>query len=107
MANTITPTDEVDLSHYLDVILRRRWIVAMAVVLVLATTAFITFTTKPLYQAAALLVIEKERSASTQNGSLENSNEDYYQTQYKLLQSRTLLERVYVELKLSELSDFA
>lgn len=107
MADQAT-SEELDLTYYLDVVLRRRWIVAAAAVIVFVTAALITFTTKPVYQASALLVIEKERGGVVQNGSMvENSNDDYYQTQYKLLQSRSLLQRVYTDLKLSETSEFA
>lgn len=104
-----TTSDELDLTHYFDVVMRRRWIVASAAIIVFVTTALVTFTTKPVYQASAMLVIEKERGGGTvQTGSMvENSNDDYYQTQYKLLQSRSLLERVYSDLSLDKSEDFA
>lgn len=103
-----TTSDELDLSHYLDVLLRRRWIVAAATIIVFVSTALVTFTTKPVYQASTLLVIEKERGgAAVQNGSMvENSNEDYYQTQYKLLKSVSLLRTVHADLNLANSSDF-
>ncbi|MBI3566032.1 MAG: polysaccharide biosynthesis tyrosine autokinase [Elusimicrobia bacterium] len=100
--------EPLDLTYYLDVVLRRRWIVAAAMALVAGVTAVATFTTKPVYQASALLVIEKERGGLVQNGSMvENSNEDYYQTQYKLLQSVSLLRKVYAELALEKAPDFS
>ncbi len=101
-----TTSEELDLSHYLDVFLRRRWIIVAATVIVLTSTALVTFTTKPVYQAAALIVIEKERGAATPSGFIENSNDDYYQTQYKLLQSITLLRKVHASLNLPATSDF-
>lgn len=109
MADTAAAvSDELDLAHYLDIVLRRRWIVAAATLIVFTATALVTFTTRPVYQASALLVIEKERGGLVQNGAMvENSNEDYYQTQYKLLQSRTLLERVHADLNLAATEDFA
>ncbi|MDE2490917.1 MAG: polysaccharide biosynthesis tyrosine autokinase [Elusimicrobia bacterium] len=102
-------SDELDLTHYIDVILRRRWIVAAAAVIVLTTTALVTFTMRPVYQASTMLEIEKERGggATVQTGTMiENSDEDYYQTQYKLLQSESLLRQVYGELDLSKTEDF-
>lgn len=107
MPEPAPPADELDLTRYLDVILRRRWIVAAAAVIVFVATALVTFTTRPVYQASTLLVIEKERGGAVQSGSMvENSNDDYYQTQYKLLQSRSLLAKVYADLKLDETEDF-
>lgn len=104
-----TTSDALDFSHYLDVIMRRRWIVASAFIVVFVSALLYTLTTRPVYQASAMLVIEKERGGdSLQNGSMvENSNDDYYQTQYKLLQSRSLLQRVYTELALDKTEDFA
>lgn len=106
---TPTTSEELDFSHYLDVILRRRWVVLAAFTIVFVSTALVTFTTRRVYQATALLVIEKERGGTqVQNGSMvENSNDDYYQTQYKLLQSRSLLERVYADMVLEKTEDFA
>ncbi|MEK7234401.1 MAG: polysaccharide biosynthesis tyrosine autokinase [Elusimicrobiota bacterium] len=104
----VNVTDDLDLTHYLDVIMRRRWIVAAAAIMVFVTTVLVTFTTKAVYQASALLIIEKERGAAVQSGSMvENSNDDYYQTQYKLLHSRTLLSKVYSDLNLGATADFA
>lgn len=104
-----TTSEELDFSHYLDVILRRRWVVIVAFAIVFLSSALITFTTRRVYQASALLVIEKERvSGQAQSGPMiENSNDDYYQTQYKLLQSRSLLQRVYSDLALERTEDFA
>lgn len=104
-----TTNEELNFSHYLDVILRRRWIVAASFGIVFLGTALYVFSTRPVYQASALLVIEKERGGGTvQSGSMvENSNDDYYQTQYKLLQSRSLLERVYSDLSLEKTVDFS
>ncbi len=104
-----TDADELDLSHYLDVLLRRRWIVASAALIVFVSTALVTFTMRPVYQAGAMLIIEKERSGETAapaGSFIVNSDDDYYQTQYKLLQSETLLRRVYTELNLAQTEDF-
>lgn len=100
--------DDVQLTYYLDVLLRRRWIVAAAMGVVFTAVAAITFTMRPVYQASALLIIEKERGGAAQSSSMvENSNDDYYQTQYKLLQSRSLMEKVYADLKLADTPEFA
>lgn len=107
MADSST-SDDFQLTHFLDVLLRRRWVVAAAASAVFLAVALVTFLTKPVYQASALLIIEKERAGTVQNSSMvENSNEDYYQTQYKLLQSRSLMEKVYADLKLAETPEFA
>lgn len=102
-------SDNLDFSHYLDVILRRRWVVITTFTMAFVSTFLYTFTVRPVYQASAMLVIEKERGGNAvQSGTMvENSNDDYYQTQYKLLQSRSLLQRVYTDLNLEKTEDFA
>jgi capsular exopolysaccharide synthesis family protein len=105
---TSTTSDELDFTYYVDVMLRRRWIVLAAFFAIVVSTFLYTFTARPVYQASALLVIEKERGGAVQSGSMvENSNDDYYQTQYKLLQSRSLLQRIYDDLSLAETADFS
>ncbi len=100
----------MDVSSYIDVLMRRRWVLVSSLAVVFLSAAIITFTTKPLFQASALLIIEKERGAVGTvyaNGALiESSNEDYYQTQYKLLQSETLTRKVFQEQRLAEEPDF-
>lgn len=105
-----TQEAELDLSYYLDIFLRRRWIVLSVWVMVLLSTALYTFTRSPIYQAGALLVIEKERGGGTvySNGAMiESSNDDYYQTQYKLLKSDSLLQKVYEDLHLEDMEEFS
>ena len=101
---------EFDLSYYTELILRRRWIVLSVFVSVMLIAALITFNTRAVYQAQALLVIEKERGNNVvyQGGpTVERSNEDYYQTQYKLLKSEALLKTVYKRLELEKVPEFA
>lgn len=103
-------SDELDLTHYLDVVLRRRWIVIAGFTIVFVSTLLYTFTTRPVFEASTMLVIEKERggSAVSADGTMvESSNEDYYQTQYKLLKSESLMKQVYDKLDLSKADDFA
>lgn len=101
---------EFDLSYYTELVLRRRWIVLSVFVSVVIVAALITFNTRPVYQSQAMLVIEKERGNNViyQGGpSVERSNEDYYQTQYKLLKSEALLKTVHKRLELEKLPEFS
>ncbi len=101
---------EFDLSYYVDLVLRRRWIVLSVFISVIIATALVTFNTRPVYQAQAMLVIEKERGDNTiyQGGpTVERGNDDYYQTQYKLLKSEAVLKAVYKRLNLESVPEFA
>lgn len=101
---------EVDLTTYLDVLLRRRWIVLACLAASISVSVLYAFTATPIYQATALVLIEKERGGNSvyANGALvESSNDDYYQTQYRLLKSESLLGQVYTSLRLDQIAELA
>ena len=84
---------EVHLLDYVKVLYKRRWTaIATFLVIFLAVTIY-TFTVTPMYEAKVQILIEKEndnvvtfKEAFEQN----QATDDYYQTQYKILQSRSL-----------------
>ena len=101
---------EFDISYYLELILRRRWVALSVFVSVVIVVALVTFNTRPVFQSQALLVIEKERGNNViyQGGpTVERGNDDYYQTQYKLLKSEALLKTVYQRLNLESIPEYA
>ncbi|MDD5208181.1 MAG: polysaccharide biosynthesis tyrosine autokinase [Elusimicrobiales bacterium] len=101
---------EFDISYYLELILRRRWVALSVFISVVIVVALVTFNTRPVFQSQALLVIEKERGNNViyQGGpTVERGNDDYYQTQYKLLKSEALLKTVHDRLNLVQYPEFA
>jgi len=102
-------TTDFDFTHFFDVVLRRRWIVIAVALVISIAAALRTFTVEPVYQSSALLVIEKEQGGGAlyaEGASIENTQADYYQTQYILLKSYSLLDKVYTELNLDKTEDF-
>jgi capsular exopolysaccharide synthesis family protein len=99
---------EIDLGHYLLVLSRRRWIVIAAFVVCVLSAALYAFTARPVYRATALILIEKERRDPNYNEGMmvETSADDYYQTQYRLLKSKSLIKKVYAKLGLSDSEEF-
>jgi capsular exopolysaccharide synthesis family protein len=103
-------TQSIDYPHYLNIILRRRWIVLAVWLIVMIFASLYAFITKPVFQGSALLLIEKERGGGlvqAANGTfIESSNDDYYQTQYRLLKSESLLRQVYERMNLQADAQF-
>ncbi len=100
----------IHLTDYLQV-LRRHWkIAALAVVLSTLVASIHYVITPKQFRAATTLQIERRSLSSLtgdQNPWLENYwNMEYYPTQYRLLQSRGLAERVVLDLRLMEDADF-
>jgi len=86
-------------------VLRGRWLLILAVFVVTVASA-IMFTVRqtPVYQAAATVLIEPEtpRVVNFQGVTPEtsNSSQEYYATQYKVLQSRPIVDAVIQRLDL-------
>ena len=100
---------EVHLRDYWKVIQKRRWVVIAFFFIVLTATAVGTFTMTPIYRSTATIQINKENPQIVdfkEVFAVNTMDTDYYQTQYKILESRTLARRVIQTLKLSEHPDF-
>src|ERR687884_900446 len=87
---------EVHLLDYVKVLYKRRWTAATAFLVVFVGVAVYTFTATPIYEARTQILIEKENAnVVTFKEAFEQNQiaDDYYQTQYKILQSRALARR--------------
>lgn len=109
MADEQNNEDLLDLGHILGMLLRRRYVVLCTWILFFAITVMVTWTKSPIFESAALLLIEKERGTGgvySDGSMVENKNDDYYQTQYKLLQSRSLATRAYAAGGFAQTAEF-
>jgi succinoglycan biosynthesis transport protein ExoP len=100
---------EVNLRDYWKVIQKRGWTIIAFFLIVLIVTAIGTFTMKPVYRSTTTIQINKENPQILdfkEIFSVESWDTDYYQTQYKLLESRSLARKVIQQLKLSEHPEF-
>ncbi|MFA5908981.1 MAG: polysaccharide biosynthesis tyrosine autokinase [Vicinamibacterales bacterium] len=96
--------DEVHLVDYLRVLHKRRWSAITAFLLVFGSVTIYTFTTTPIYSARTQILIENETPNVVKFEEVYEQNKalDYYQTQYRLLQSRALARRTLEAEKLWE-----
>jgi len=100
---------EINLMDYWTVVLKRkRGILSFAIPLFVFVTVM-SFAVRPTYTAKGTLLIEKEPNILSFEEVLqiESFNDDYFQTQYKLLQSRSLANAVIERQKLFENVKFA
>jgi len=98
--------DVIDLREYWNVLLRRKWTVVLTVALLLIGTAIYTSMQTPIYLATTVIQIERVTGNVVEfEGVTAEENRwsnDFYQTQYELLQSRALASRVIDQLGLQE-----
>ena len=99
---------ETHLLDYLKVLSKRRWTaVAVLLVVFLAATVY-AFARTPIYEARVRLMIEVDNPNIVQFQQVreERQLDDYYETQYQLLQSRSLVRETLDELDLWDDRDF-
>lgn len=100
---------EIDFLQYWRTVQRRSRLLVSIVAAVLLLTVVQTLLTPPSYQARALLDLEKDVPGLLDFGQstpLYMPDLDYYRTQYNLLESRGLAERIVTRLRLAERPDF-
>lgn len=104
-----TTNEELDLSYCINLVFKRFWLLVAMVALGLVAAVLVNLLMRPAYKATALMMINKEDAGkidATPYGSFA-SEEDYYRTQYQLLQSRSLISKVYTKMKLGQVEEFA
>lgn len=105
------PVDEerLDLRKYLWLLFKHRWLFAGSVGVCLVLGLLATFLTTPIYRASATLQINREVAKVVDfDGSQPEATGDveFYQTQYELLKSRSLADRVVAKLALHDDASF-
>jgi capsular exopolysaccharide synthesis family protein len=100
---------EVHLRDYWKVLKKRRWLVLAFFLIVVVTTAIGTLAMRPIFRGTTTIQINKENPQIVEFKevfTINTADMDYYQTQYKILESRSLARRVIQTLNLSDHSEF-
>lgn len=100
--------EQIDFAYYFSVILKHIWLLAGFILIGLVISVLLNFFMQPVYKSSVLMMIDREDSGKIDTTSFRSwaSDEDYYITQYKLLESRSLLEKVYKEMGLDQYQEF-
>jgi succinoglycan biosynthesis transport protein ExoP len=98
-----------DLLAYWKVVRRRRWTVLIVFTVLFGGVLIETLKQKPVYRAKALLEIEKENPSLVTPQELfqiDEVSDSYLETEYKVLSSDDLAERVIAQLGLDQIAEF-
>ncbi len=99
---------ELNLSQYVQILSRRRWIIVLVFVPVAGIAAAYAFLTPPVYRATTVINIEKEIGSAVQKDNIVKGQDDaYFSTQHKLIKSDSALNHVFDELNLSGKKGFS
>ena len=111
-----SPTEkkEIDLLEYVRVVLKRKWVLVTFATVLVALAAVLSFTKTPLYRATATLLIDEPGTSLLNIQDVLNSGAyyrsdylgTYFNTQLRLLTSRSLAERVAKKLNLAARPEF-
>ncbi|MBI4271117.1 MAG: GumC family protein [Candidatus Rokubacteria bacterium] len=101
MADLPPPVDprerEAHLKDYLHILRKHRWLITGLFLVTVLTVAIWTFVQTPIFQASAMVLIEPEppKVLNIQEVSpIGGPTQDYYRTQYELITSRPIVEKV-------------
>jgi uncharacterized protein involved in exopolysaccharide biosynthesis len=105
------PADaDPDVLDYLRIVVKRRRTVFLTAALAFSLMAAYAFLSAPVFRATAVIGVDKVRNdvaAPAGEKQAEDSDEGYFETQFKLVAGDTQLRRVYNELKLADVPEFA
>ena len=99
--------EERHLMDYVRVVYKRRWVAIPVFLAVFAFGTVNSYRTTPLYRSSTQLLIEKDAPKVGDLSTMFQQqdgwyNDDFYQTQYKILQSRSLARRTAESMKLEQ-----
>ncbi|MCV6624228.1 MAG: polysaccharide biosynthesis tyrosine autokinase [Cellvibrionaceae bacterium] len=99
----------IDLRQYWRTLMRYRWGIVGFSFVVTVLTVLVLFSMKPVYKATATLLIENQNAnvvSIEEVYGLESTNQEYFLTQFEILKSRSLAEKVILKLNLQSHPEF-
>lgn len=97
-------------TRILTILRRRKWVIIGAIIGALLLGLIVTLIMTPQYRATSTLEIQRESSSlvdvETSQSRAPLVDQEFYETQYGLLKSRSLADRVAIDLKLIDSPQF-
>ena len=107
--NYIQQESSKHLSEYFFILLKHKWIIIAACLITVSVSVYRNSGLIPIYQSTATIVIEGERRTSPISGQMMNYEVFYsgaldFNTHFRLITSRPVLERAVKNLKLDQIN---
>jgi len=102
--------EEIDLRYYWNVIARYKWSIVSLALIVSLLAGLTVYSMMPIYRATATLLIEAQQAkvlSIEDIYGIDTNNKEYYQTQYEVLKSRALAEKVIEKMGLINHAEFS
>ena len=101
--------DIIDLRELFQTLLHFKWAIVGFTLAATLLTILVVFSLTPKYQATSILLIEKEQAkvvSIEEVYGIDGAGDSYLNTQFEVLKSRALLEKVVQKLNLVQLPEF-
>jgi len=98
-----TDLKELNFNDYFKIIDKHKWIIVTFFVIIVCSVTFFSFLAQPIYRATAVILIERQQPkvlSVEEVYGMGLADKEYYETQYKILRSRTLIKRIFDEMNL-------
>jgi capsular exopolysaccharide synthesis family protein len=100
----------IDIRLYWEIVNRNKWGIFGLVFVVCVLAVVVVYALTPVFSATATLLIESDEAnvvSIEEVYGIDSSQGEYYQTQFEILNSRKLAERVIHDLKISSHAEYA
>lgn len=101
---------ELGVTDYLKIVDKHKWVIVTFFVILVTSVAFFSFWAQPVYRATAVILIERQQPkvlSVEEVYGMGLADKEYYETQYKILRSRTLMKALFEEMNLYLDPEFA
>ncbi len=108
-SDTLQQEEEIHLRDYLQVVLRRKWIIIAFFVVSVTIVAIKSFKATPIYKTSVQILVDKENPnviSFEEVMSMDGVDSTFIQTQLKIIGSRALARRVIKSLNLKDSPEF-
>ncbi|WP_434926533.1 GumC family protein [Shewanella sp. HL-SH2] len=93
----------IDLRKLIKPVMQSKWRILSFSILITALTTFVVFSLQPIFSSTATLLIESEQAKAIkieQVYGMNSGQQEYYLTQFEIIKSRSIAERVFNQLDL-------
>lgn len=97
MVNGWQDDEEILLRDFIDILLRRKWLIVTVLTLVFLSTLIFTLASTKIYKASAVIEVNQETPQVTKFDEVLGSKtqaREFYETQVELIRSKTMINRV-------------
>jgi len=98
-----TDLKEFNFKDYINILEKHKWVVATFFIIIVISVIFYSFLVEPTYRATSVVLIERQQPkvlSMEEVYGMGLADKEYYETQYKILRSRTLIKRIFDEMNL-------